>query len=129
MRPAIFLDRDNTLIANEGDLGDPARVQLREGVADGLRSLRQAGYSLIVVTNQGGVARGRFSEADVDAVHQRIAELVDEATSAQGLIERFYYCPYHPEGTVPEYQREHPWRKPQPGMLLQAARDLDLDLA
>jgi D-glycero-D-manno-heptose 1,7-bisphosphate phosphatase len=125
---AVFLDRDNTLIANDGDLGDPRKVVVREGVPAALRQLREAGYLLIVVTNQGGVARGKYSEQDVDAVHQRIAELVDAEAGYDGLIDRFYYCPYHPEGTVAEYRREHPWRKPQPGMLVQAARDLDLDL-
>lgn len=128
MQPAVFLDRDNTLIANEGDLGDPSRVELIDGVAAGLRALREAGYRLIVVTNQGGVARGKYTENDVDAVNQRIARLVDEHAGASGLIDRFYYCPYHPEATVAEYRREHPWRKPNPGMLVQAARDLDLDL-
>lgn len=128
MQPAVFLDRDNTLIANDGDLGDPTRVTLIDGVAKGLRALREAGYRLIVVTNQGGVARGKYTEADVDAVNQRIAGLVDEHAGASGLIDRFYYCPYHPEATVAEYRREHPWRKPNPGMLVQAARDLDLDL-
>jgi D-glycero-D-manno-heptose 1,7-bisphosphate phosphatase len=126
--PAVFLDRDNTLIANDGDLGDPRKVVLRDGVPEGLRALRQAGYRLVVVTNQAGVARGAFSETDVDAVHQRIAHLVDHGARSRGLIDRFYYCPYHPEGTVREYQRDHPWRKPQPGMLLQAARDMGLDL-
>lgn len=126
---AVFLDRDNTLILNDGDLGDPEQVVLREGVATALRRLRDKGYRLVVVTNQGGVARGKYTERDVDAVHQRIARLVDEQAGATGIIDRFYYCPYHPEGTVPEYRREHPWRKPQPGMLIQAARDLDLDLA
>lgn len=128
MHPAVFLDRDNTLIANDGDLGDPARVALQEGVPDALRSLRAAGYRLVVVTNQGGVARGAFTESDVDRVHQRIAEIVDESIGVTGLIDRFYYCPFHPEGTVAEYRREHSWRKPQPGMIIQAARDMDLAL-
>jgi D,D-heptose 1,7-bisphosphate phosphatase len=128
VQPAVFLDRDNTLIVNEGDLGDPALVRLHEGVPAGLKSLRDAGYRLIVVTNQGGVARGAYSESDVDAVHQRIAELVDERARQAGIIDRFYYCPYHPEGKLVEYQRDHPWRKPNPGMLLQAARDMQLDL-
>ena len=91
---AIFLDRDNTLIKCNGDLGDPASVELLEGVPDGLRQLREAGYHLIVVTNQGGVARGRYEETDVDATHQRIATLVDEAAGQPRLIDRFYYCPY-----------------------------------
>ena len=128
MTKAVFLDRDNTLIRNDGDLGDPTQVTLLPGVADALRALRHDGFRLIVVTNQGGVARGRYTERDVDAVHQRIAELVDEAANEAGLIDRFYYCPYHPEGTVAEYRREHPWRKPHPGMLIQAGRDLGLDL-
>ena len=64
----VFLDRDNTLIANDGDLGDPARVQLLDGVPEGLRRLREAGYRLVVVTNQGGVARGRYAEEDVEDV-------------------------------------------------------------
>jgi len=126
MNRAIFLDRDNTIIHNDGDLGDPERVRLVRGAAHVIASLRQLGFRIVVVTNQGGVARGRFDESDVDAVHARIATLVREASAAE--IDRFYYCPYHPDGSVPEYAREHPWRKPSPGMLLQAARDLDLDL-
>ncbi len=128
MQPVVFLDRDNTLIANDGDLGDPARVTLLDGVPEGLRRLRDAGYRLVVVTNQGGVARGRYEEDDVDRVHREIAGLVDLAADRRGLIDRFYYCPFHPEAVVDDYRREHPWRKPQPGMLLQASRDLGIDL-
>jgi D,D-heptose 1,7-bisphosphate phosphatase len=125
---AVFLDRDNTLIANSGDLGDPDGVCLIPGVAPGLRRLREAGYQLVVVTNQGGVGRGKYTEQDVDAVHLRIAELIDHEADTPHLITRFYYCPYHPDAIVPEYRRDHPWRKPHPGMLIQASRDLDLDL-
>lgn len=128
MQPAIFLDRDNTLILNDGDLGQPDKVRLVDGVPSGLAALREAGFSLVVVTNQAGVARGVFTEEDVDAVHQRIATLIDEQASRAGLIDRFYYCPYHPDGTLTEYRRDHLWRKPHPGMILQAARDLGLDL-
>ena len=128
MQPAIFLDRDNTLIVNDGDLGDPSAVALMAGVGGGLRRLREAGYRLVIVTNQGGVARGVFTEDDVDAVHQRIASLVDQEAGAPDLIDRFYFCPYHPEAVLADYRRDHPWRKPNPGMLLQAADDMDLDL-
>jgi D-glycero-D-manno-heptose 1,7-bisphosphate phosphatase len=124
---AVFLDRDNTLIDNDGDLGDPAHVRLLPGVAAALARLRDAGWRLVVVSNQGGVARGAFGEPDVEAVHDRIAQLVDAATGRRGVIDRFYYCPYHPDGAVERYRREHHWRKPQPGML-HAARD-DLGLA
>lgn len=129
VEPAIFLDRDNTLIHNDGDLGDPEQVRLKDGVAEGLKTLRVAGYRLVVVTNQGGVARGRYTEADVDTVNQRIAGEVETQTQQRPTIDRFYYCPYHPEGSVEEYRRDHPWRKPHPGMMLQAARDMNIDLA
>ncbi|MHC4217534.1 MAG: D-glycero-alpha-D-manno-heptose-1,7-bisphosphate 7-phosphatase [Planctomycetota bacterium] len=125
---AVFLDRDNTLIDNDGDLGDPERVRLLEGVAPALARLREARWRLVVVSNQGGVARGVFSEADADAVNRRVADLLDDAVGRRDVIERFYYCPYHPEGTIAAYTREHPWRKPQPGMIHAAQRDLDLDL-
>ena len=124
MTAAIFLDRDNTLISNDGDLGDPAEVVLLDGVTQGLERLRSMGFELVVVTNQGGVARGRYGEADVARVHARLQELVGEASPLN-----FYFCPFHPEGTVPEYTREHPWRKPAPGMFYAAAKQLGLDLS
>ncbi|MFG0331045.1 MAG: HAD-IIIA family hydrolase [Phycisphaerales bacterium] len=124
---AVFFDRDNTIIHDEdGYLGDPAAVRLIRGSAHAIASLRQLGYRIVVATNQSGVARGYFDEKAVDAVHQRIAELVHETSG--GVIDRFYYCPFHPDGVVDSYAREHPWRKPQPGMLLQAAEDLELSL-
>ena len=127
MNQAVFVDRDNTLIANDDDLGDPDQVKLIQGAASALASLRGLGYKIVVVSNQGGVARGVMSEADVEQVNQRTADLVKQTSGA--TIDRFYYCPYHPEGTVEKYRREHPWRKPQPGMLQQASRDLNLDLS
>lgn len=126
MYRAVFLDRDNTIIQNDGDLGDPERVTLIQGTASAIASLRGLGYKVIVVTNQGGVARGKYSEADVEAVNRRINELVKKQSGA--MIDRFYFCPYHPQAVVEQYKREHPWRKPQPGMLLQAAMDMNLDL-
>jgi len=128
MNAAIFLDRDNTIIHNDGDLGDPAKVRLIQGASTAIASLCGLGYKVVVVTNQGGVARGKYSEQDVQAVNQRISEVVaDGANGAK--IERFYYCPYHPKGTVSQYRKEHPNRKPAPGMLQEAARDLGLDLS
>lgn len=125
---AVFLDRDNTLIVNDGDLGDPDAVRLIDGVADALVRLAEARWRLVVVSNQGGVARGMFTEADVEAVNGRLADLLDETAGTRGLIDRFYWCPFHPDGTVQRYRREHPWRKPRPGMLEQAGRDLGIDL-
>ncbi len=127
MQPAVFLDRDNTIIHNDTDLGDPSKVVLIQGAASAIASLNGLDFRVVVVSNQGGVARGKFTPADVDLCNQRVCELVKQISD--GVIDRFYYCPYHPEGTVAEYRQEHPWRKPQPGMLLQAAKDLKLDLS
>lgn len=127
MHAAIFLDRDRTLIENDGDLGDPNLVKLVRGAASAIASLRGLGYRIVVVTNQAGVARNNFTEQDVHAVHDRINQLI-RATSGV-WIDRFYYCPYHPEAVVDQYRKDHSWRKPKPGMELQASRDMDLDLA
>lgn len=126
-RPAVFLDRDDTLIrctgiAPGGDLGDPALVELLPHALDSVSSLANAGFALIVITNQGGVARGRYASQDVERVHQRLNDLLN------AQIDAFRFCPFHPQGTVPEFAREHPWRKPAPGMILDAAKCLDLDL-
>ena len=128
MNAAVFLDRDNTIIRNDGDLGDPAKVELIQGAAAAVASLCGLGFRVFVVTNQGGVARGKYTEDDVNAVHQRIAELMREKANG-AEIDAFYYCPYHPDGTVQAYRQEHPDRKPQPGMLLKAAEKYELDLA
>lgn len=127
-KPAVFLDRDNTIIRNDGDLGDPSQIQLMQGAAMAIASLCGLGFKVIVVTNQGGVARGKYTEEDVDAVHDRLREMIEHAANG-ARIEAFYFCPYHPKGTVPEYTREHPDRKPQAGMLLRAAEEHGLDLA
>lgn len=128
MRRAVFFDRDDTLIACNavapgGDLGDPALVAPLPGVRDACHTLARAGFTLIVVSNQGGVARGAYNEHAVHAVNQRVNDLLG------GVIRAFYFCPFHPRGVVPAYTREHPWRKPAPGMILAAAAEHDIDLA
>ncbi len=128
MEPAIFLDRDGTLVPDNEHAGSLAHIALVDGIAPSLRRLRDAGFRLVVATNQGGVARGRFTEADVDAYHRRLSDLLDTATGLRATVERFYYCPFHPQGTVAEYTRDHPWRKPKPGMIVQAAQDMELEL-
>ncbi|HYE63271.1 MAG TPA: HAD-IIIA family hydrolase [Phycisphaerales bacterium] len=139
MRPAVFLDRDDTLIACRelpaapppcapGDLIDPGLVRLLPGVLEGCRSLRRTGFALVVVSNQGVVARGGATCAVVDRVNARVGELLIDG-AGRPLVERFYYCPFHPKGRVPEFTREHPWRKPAPGMILGAAEELGLDVS
>lgn len=123
---AVFLDRDNTLIADPGYLSDPAAVKLLPGVESALRSLARAGYKLVVVTNQSAVARGLVTEATLEKIH---AELRRQLAERQVHLDAIYYCPYHPEGTIEGYAIDSDLRKPKPGMLLQAAKELDLDLA
>ena len=122
---AIFLDRDGTLIEDAGYLADPSGVALLPGVALALKKLKQAGYVLVVVSNQSGIARGLFDEAAVDAIHEEMSRQLAEHGAA---VDAIYYCPCHPEGHVHPYACESEHRKPKPGMLLQAADELDIDL-
>jgi len=127
-RPAVFFDRDNTLIACEGYLGDPSKVALVEGAADAVARARALGYATVVVSNQSGVARGMYDEAAVHAVNARMDELLEEQNPA-AVIDRHEFCPYHPEGTVAQYRVDSDMRKPKPGMILCAADKLALDLS
>lgn len=127
MNRAVFLDRDNTLIECDGYLGDAEQVKLCAGAGEAIARLRAAGYHIIVVTNQSGVARGLITEEQVHAVHLRMQELL----AAEGTgVDAVYYCPYlaTDEAVVPQYRRESELRKPRPGMLFQAAREFSLDL-
>lgn len=126
MNGAVFLDRDGTLVEQAENPGDPAQVRLIRGTASAVASLRGLGYKVVVVTNQPAVAEGRCSEDDVAAVHDAINEQIRRATGAS--VDRFYFCPFHPEAKIDKYRKDHPWRKPSPGMLRQAARDMDIDL-
>jgi D-glycero-D-manno-heptose 1,7-bisphosphate phosphatase len=124
-RPAVFLDRDGTLVEDVPYLHDPERLVLLPGVGE-LAALAGAGYALVVVTNQAGVARGLYDEAAVAAVPHRLGWVL--AGAGVGL-DAVLYCPHHPEGTVAAYARACRDRKPGPGMLEAAARRLGLDLA
>ena len=126
--PAIFFDRDNTLILNDGYLGDPAGVVLAPEAADAIARGREMGFAIVTVSNQSGVARGLFTEEAVEAVNARLSELL-LADDSRAVIDRHEYCPFHPKGVVERYRRESELRKPQPGMLLRAAAALNIDLA
>jgi D-glycero-D-manno-heptose 1,7-bisphosphate phosphatase len=124
-RPAVFLDRDGTLIEEVGYLERIERLEFFPYSVDAVRLLNRIHYAVVVVTNQAGVARGMFDEAFVNEVHRRIAAVL-EAGGAH--VDGFYYCPHHPDGSVAEYRRACDCRKPQPGLLSKAATDLRLDL-
>jgi len=127
-RPAVFFDRDNTLIANDGYLADPNGVVLIEGAADAIARARQLGYATVIFTNQSGVARGMFTEEKVHAVNARLDDMLLDQNPA-AVIDRHEYCPYHPEAVVEAYRKDSDLRKPKPGMILQAAQRLALDLS
>ncbi|HSW01772.1 MAG TPA: HAD family hydrolase [Sedimentisphaerales bacterium] len=123
---AVFFDRDGTLINDPGYLNHPDQVQLLEGAAEALRELHGLGYKTVVASNQSGVARGIVTEQMLEKIHERLRELL----AAKGAtLDRIYYCPYHPDGVVEQYRKDSDLRKPKPGMLLAAAREMEIDLA
>lgn len=122
---AVFLDRDGTLTHPRHYPARPEELCLYTGIAPGLRRLAVAGFRLIVVTNQSGIARGLFTEADLQGMHEYLA---NELAHHDVTIDAFYHCPHHPDGVVPDLAVVCACRKPQPGMLLRAAADLGLDL-
>ena len=126
-RPAVIFDRDNTLVVNDGYLGEPAGVVLMPGAAAAVAAARGAGYAVVVVSNQSGVARGLFDEAAVRAVDRRMADLL-RADDPAATIDLHLYCPFHPQAVVAAYRQDSPLRKPAPGMILLAAERLGLDL-
>ena len=127
-RPAVFFDRDNTLIVSDGYLGDPSRVVLVEGAADAVAKARQYGFKVLTISNQSGVARGYFDESAVQAVNARMDEMLQAANPAAKIIAH-EYCPSHPEAEIERYREDSPRRKPRPGMLLDAAEEHNLDLS
>jgi D,D-heptose 1,7-bisphosphate phosphatase len=123
---AIFLDRDGTLIANRHYGSDPDEIELLDGVVEGLLKLREAGYKLLLVSNQSGVSRGYFDEGAVARMHDRLQRMLDRYGAALDGLE---YCPHHPEGVASSYAVECSCRKPAPGMLRRAARKHSVNLS
>ncbi len=126
MRRAVFLDRDGTLIEESGYLDRLERLVFFPFSVDAVRVLNRAGFAVVIITNQAGIARGIVKESFVGEAHQHIAARL---ATGGARIDGFYYCPHFPTGVVEQYRIACDCRKPQPGMLRQAAADLDLDLA
>jgi len=123
--PAVFIDRDGTLNEDVGYLNRIDRLVLFPWSGDAVRLLGRAGFKVVVVTNQAGVARGYLDEAFVAEAHRVLAERL---AAAGGRVDGFYYCPHHPEAPPGPYRRDCECRKPKPGMLTRAAADLSIDL-
>jgi D-glycero-D-manno-heptose 1,7-bisphosphate phosphatase len=126
VKPAVFLDRDGTLIEERDYLDRLDLIALIPGAPAALRRLQDAGFALVLVTNQAGIARGFFDEAFVQQAHEHLATLLARDGIA---LDGYYYCPHHPDGAVERYRRVCRCRKPGTGMVEQAARDLQLDVA
>jgi D-glycero-D-manno-heptose 1,7-bisphosphate phosphatase len=121
LRRAVFLDRDGTIIAEKDYLSDPDAVELLPGAAQALRLLHDAGFALVVVTNQSGIARGMYGLEDYQSVARHLGDLLE----ARGvLLDATYFCPHHPDVTGPCV-----CRKPATGLFRAAARDLGIDLS
>lgn len=125
LRKAVFLDKDGTLIDDVPYNVDPCLIRLAPGARAGLARLREAGYEFVVITNQAGVALGRFPEDALQSVELRLRKLLEDGGIS---LAGFYYCPHHPQGSVSSYSIPCSCRKPQPGLLQDAARALEIDL-
>jgi D-glycero-D-manno-heptose 1,7-bisphosphate phosphatase len=123
--PALFLDRDGVINVDRGYAHRVDHIEFLPGIFELARFAVQVAWPIVVVTNQAGIGRGLYCEADYQAVNEWMC---CRFRSEQAPITRVYHCPFHPEG-IGEYRLDHPWRKPRPGMILQAAVDLSLDLS
>lgn len=125
MKPALFLDRDGIINVDVGYVSRKEDFQWCDGIFELGQAAYNSGYHLVVVTNQSGIGRGYYTDDDFRGLTTWMcAELAQRGAPIAGV----YHCPYHPEAVLPEYRSDHPWRKPAPGMILQARQDLGLDL-
>lgn len=126
MNKAIFLDRDGTINVDKAYLSRIEDFEYLPGVIEGLKMLQQAGFLLVVVTNQSGIARGYFKEKDF----LRLNEWMLSDLRNKGIeISKVYYCPHHPDGKIKKYRRDCACRKPKLGMYEQAIRTFDIDIS
>lgn len=125
LRPALFLDRDGIINEDHSYVCQQENFHFVDGIFELVASANQAGYLVIVVTNQAGIGRGYYSEAEF---HELTAWMCDIFVQRGANIDAVYYCPFHPEHGIDKYKKESEFRKPNPGMLLLAANEHNIDL-
>ncbi len=125
-RAAVFLDRDGTINKEIGYITRPEDLVLIKGVPEAIRLLNSQGFLVIVVTNQSAVARGYMDEETLGRIHKRLSELLE---MKRAVIDGFYYCPHHPNEGKNGYMAICSCRKPRPGLIQQAANELNVDLS
>jgi D-glycero-D-manno-heptose 1,7-bisphosphate phosphatase len=124
-RSAVFLDRDGTITAERGYVTRPVDLELIPGAAEAVGALNEAGFLVVLVSNQSGVARGLMDEEDLASVHEALVRLL---AAGGANLDAAYYCPNHPDGKVRRYAQDASCRKPALGMLESAVRDLRIDV-
>ena len=125
-KAAVFLDRDGTINEQMGYINHPSRFRIIPGAAEAIRLLNDLGYLAIIVSNQGGVARGYYPLSLVHNIHLLLKQELKERAGAK--VDAVFFCPHHPQGVVPEFSVDCPCRKPKTGLIDQACRTLDIDL-
>lgn len=123
---AVFLDRDGTINEEVGYLDSIEKLRVLPEAFEAVRLINQAGLKTVVITNQSGIGRGYFDEGFVGRVHEEMRHLFHKEGT---VIDGFYYCPHHPTEGMGQYRQVCSCRKPEPGLLLKAAEDLDIDLS
>jgi len=121
----IFIDRDGTVNHDVDYCDSPDKLELIDRSAEAIRLVNDSSFFAVLITNQSGVGRGYFSESVVHDVNNRLLSMLEEKGSC---IDKTYYCPHHPEAKVEEYRQVCECRKPNPGMLLQGAKELGVEL-
>ncbi|MDT7542734.1 MAG: D-glycero-D-manno-heptose 1,7-bisphosphate phosphatase [Acidobacteriota bacterium] len=125
-RRAIFIDRDGTISEEVGYVNHPTRYRVFPFAAEAVKTINEAGWLAVLVTNQAGVARGYFKEDLIQLIHDKLAQ---ELARGDARLDAIYYCPHHPTVGALPYRTDCDCRKPKPGLITRAATDLDIDLA